>query len=61
MKVNILSYSINTDAHKNILTVNFFIKQNKPLTPKDYELVYQFLLEFCDNFNLKDQISNELE
>lgn len=61
--VNILSYSIETDAHKNILSVNFLINQNKPLTPKDYELVYQSLVTFCEKFmnefNQEDQTPPE--
>lgn len=56
MKIYIASYSTRTEPHKNIFSVNFLVEQkNKPLTPKDYELVYQSLVAFCEKFNQKDQ------
>lgn len=58
MEINILSYATKTDTYKNILSVDFVIKENRPLIPKDYEPVYEGLLKFCANFKTADQRPN---
>ena len=50
--IHISSYSIKTDTAHNILSVDFLINFNKPMSPHDYESVYQALLKFCRNSEL---------
>ena len=49
MGVNIIAYSIKTDADKSVMTVDFLI-ENKAISPKGYEPVYQGLVNFCKQF-----------